>query len=169
MAVEIERKFLPASDAWRSAVTRSTRIVQGYLVGAEALAAGQAKAAVRVRVAGEHAWLTVKAAVAGPARSEFEYPLPLADATAMLQTLCGDVVEKVRHIVPLDGFEFEIDEFLGDNRGLVVIELELDEAAQAFPRPAWLGREVTDEVRYYNVNLARHAYVHWSDTERNAC
>jgi adenylate cyclase len=169
MPIEIERKFLPASEAWRNAVTRSTRIVQGYLAGAEALAAGQAKAAVRVRVAGEHAWLTVKAAVAGAARAEFEYPLPLADATAMLQTLCGDVVAKVRHIVPSNGFEFEIDEFLGDNRGLVVIEIELGEVAQAFPRPAWLGREVTDEVRYYNVNLARHAYVHWSDTERNAC
>lgn len=169
MAVEIERKFLPASDAWRSVVMRSTRIVQGYLIGAEALASGQVKAAVRVRIAGDEAWLTVKAAVAGVERAEFEYPLPVADATAMLQTLCGDVVEKTRHIVPLDGFEFEIDEFLGDNRGLVVIELELDEAAQAFPRAAWLGREVTDDVHYYNVNLARHPYVRWSDTERNAC
>lgn len=169
MGVEIERKFLPASDTWRSGVARSTRMLQGYLVGAEALASGQAKAAVRVRIAGDAAWLTVKAAVAGIERAEFEYPLPVADATAMLQTLCGDVVEKTRHIVPLDGFEFEIDEFLGDNRGLVVIELELAEAAQAFPRPKWLGREVTDQVRYYNVNLARHPYVHWSDTERNAC
>lgn len=169
MPVEIERKFLPASETWRSAITRSTRIVQGYLVGADALATGQAKAAVRVRVAGEQAWLTVKAAVAGVARDEYEYPLPLADAVAMLETLCGEVVEKTRHIVPIDDFEFEIDEFLGDNQGLVVIELELDDAAQAFPRPAWLGREVTDEVRYYNVNLARHAYVRWSDAERNAC
>lgn len=169
MGIEIERKFLPASDAWRGVVTRSTRIVQGYLVGAEALAAGQAKAAVRVRMAGDAAWFTVKSAVAGVARAEYEYPLPVVDAAAMLDSLCGEVVEKTRHLVPMAGFTFEIDQFLGDNDGLVVIEIELDDAGQAFPHPPWLGREVTAEQRYYNVNLARHPYVRWSDAERNAC
>lgn len=169
MPVEIERKFLPADESWRGGVTRSTRIVQGYLVGAEALAAGQARAAVRVRLAGEQAWLTVKAAVAGVARDEYEVPLPPDDAARMLETLCGDVIEKQRHIVPVEGFDFEVDEFLGDNQGLVVIELELDDARQVFPRPPWLGREVSEQVRYYNVNLARRPYARWTTAERNAC
>ncbi len=169
MAVEIERKFLAASDAWRAQVLRSERIVQGYLVGAPALEAGQARAAVRVRVAGDKAWLTVKAAVAGVERDEYEYPVPAADAEAMLQGLCIGTVEKRRHIVPVDGFEFEVDEFLGDNHGLVVIEIELDDADRPFPHPAWLGREVSAETRYYNVNLARRPFARWSDAERNAC
>lgn len=169
MQVEIERKFLPVDDGWRNGVTHSTRIVQGYLVGAAALAAGQAKAAVRVRLAGDHAWLTVKAALAGVARDEYEVPLPPADAARMLETLCGGVVEKQRHIVPVEGFDFEVDEFLGDNHGLVVIELELDDARQVFPRPPWLGREVSEQVRYYNVNLAQRPYVRWTNAERNAC
>lgn len=169
MPVEIERKFLPAGDDWRAGVVRIVSIAQGYLVGAQALDAGQARAAVRVRLADDAAWLTIKEAVAGVTRDEYEYPLPVPDAARMLETLCTAVIRKRRHIVPVAGFEFEVDEFLGDNQGLVVIELELDDADQAFPRPAWLGREVSGEVRYYNVNLARYPYREWTDSERNGC
>ena len=169
MPVEIERKFLPAGDAWRGGVVRTVSIAQGYLVGAQALDAGQARAAVRVRLAGESAWLTIKEAVAGVTRDEYEYSLPVPDAARMLETLCAAVVRKRRHIVAVGGFEFEVDEFLGDNQGLVVIEIELDDEDQEYPHPAWLGREVSGEVRYYNVNLARHPYRDWTGTERSGC
>lgn len=169
MPVEIERKFLPAGDGWRDAESGSSRIVQGYLVGAVALAAGQGKAAVRVRLQGGRATLTVKSAVAGAVRDEYEYPVPVADAERMLATLCVDVIEKQRHIVPIERFRFEVDEFLGASAGLTVVEIELDDPQQAFPRPPWLGREVTADARYYNVNLARHPFGRWSDAERAGC
>ena len=169
MGIEIERKFLLRDDAWRADSVRSRAMAQGYLVGAAALAAGQARAAVRVRVAGEEAWLTVKAAQAGVARAEYEVPLPLTDAREMLAHLCAGVIEKVRHYVPVAGFTFEIDEFAGANAGLVVAEVELPAAEAAYPRPAWLGREVTQEVRYYNVNLLQHPFCEWTVEEHAGC
>ena len=168
MAIEIERKFLPADDRWRGAVRRSERIAQGYLVGAQALHEGHARASVRVRRAGEQAWLNIKSAALGIERAEFEYPMPLADAEAMLASLCDGVLEKIRHHVEVDGTLFEVDEFLGDNTGLVVAEIELPAADASFPRPAWLGREVSALGRYYNVNLIAHPFARWSDAERAA-
>lgn len=168
MGVEIERKFLLRSDAWRPAVERSERIAQGYLVGAEALRAGLTRASVRVRRAGERAWLNIKSAQLGIERAEYEYPVPLADAEALLASLCDGVLEKFRHIVTVDGVVFEIDEFLGDNAGLVVAEVELDAPDAAFPRPDWLGREVSELGRYYNVNLIEHPYARWTPAERDA-
>lgn len=169
MPVEIERKFLTADEGWRRSVTQSYRIVQGYLAGARAIAAGASRAAVRVRLKDARAWLTVKSAVAGAVRDEYEYAIPVEDAERMLATLCGDVVEKQRHIVPADALRFEIDEFSGRNAGLVVAEIELPDPRHPFPRPRWLGREVTDEARYYNVNLASHPYTLWPDLERHPC
>lgn len=166
MAVEIERKFLLASARWRDSVARSQPIAQGYLVGARALRDGHARASVRVRRAGTQAWLNIKSATLGIERAEFEYPVPLTDAEAMLASLCDGVVEKVRHHVEVDGTLFEIDEFLGENAGLVVAEVELPAADAAFPRPAWLGREVSALARYYNVNLITHPFSRWSDAER---
>ncbi|EIM01418.1 CYTH domain protein [Rhodanobacter thiooxydans] len=168
MAIEIERKFLLANDDWRVAVERSESIAQGYLVGAQALRAGLAHASVRVRLAGERAWLNVKAATAGIARAEFEYPIPVDEAKAMLATLCDGVLEKTRHYVRVDGTVFEIDEFAGENAGLVVAEIELAAVDAAFPRPSWLGSEVSTQVRYYNVNLIAHPYRQWSPGERVA-
>jgi adenylate cyclase len=159
MAVEIERKFLLASDAWRAAVERSERLVQGYL--------GGERASVRVRIGGDSAFLNIKARVRGAERLEFEYPIPLADAEQMLDALSlPGRVEKIRHHLRLDGAHFEIDEFLGDSRGLLVAEIELDSVDAAFPRPAWLGREVTDESRFYNVALAERPYAQWTAQER---
>ncbi len=166
MTIEIERKFLLANDGWRAGVERSEPIAQGYLVGAQALRAGLAHASVRVRIAGERAWLNVKAATPGIARAEFEYPIPLDEAKAMLATLCDGVLEKTRHYLRFDGTLFEIDEFAGDNAGLVVAEVELPAVDAPFPRPPWLGSEVSTLVRYYNVNLIAHPYRQWSPAER---
>ncbi len=166
MGVEIERKFLLADDRWRSQVASSRRMVQGYLVDAEALERGLARSSVRVRVSGDEAWLNVKSAEPGIRRSEFEYPLPLPDAEVMLRDLCRGRVEKIRHLVPVQGHVFEIDEFRGDNAGLVVAELELPSTHAAFPHPPWLGREVSHMPRYCNVNLITHAWCDWSEAER---
>ena len=100
--------------------------------------------------------------------AEFEYPVPIADAEQMLADLCDGVVEKIRHHVIVDGVLFEIDEFFGENAGLVVAEVELPSADAAFPRPAWLGREVSHLARYYNVNLIAHPYARWTQEERAA-
>jgi adenylate cyclase len=163
MGIEIERKFLVVGDAWRGQVSRSEAMVQGYLAGPPA-----ARCSVRVRVAGEQAFLNIKSATPGIARDEYEYAIPPADAERMLATLAGDIVEKRRHYVDVDGHLFEVDEFGGDNAGLIVAELELDHVDAGFPRPAWLGREVSSLVRYYNLHLAAHPYARWSSAERNA-
>ncbi|MEP7044811.1 MAG: CYTH domain-containing protein [Dokdonella sp.] len=163
MGIEIERKFLVIGETWRDQVSRSEAMVQGYLAGPPS-----ARCSVRVRVAGEQAFLNIKSATPGIARDEYEYAIPLADAQRMLATLAGDVVEKRRHYVEVDGHVFEVDEFGGDNAGLLVAELELDHVDASLPRPAWLGREVSAFVRYYNLNLAAYPYSRWSEAERNA-
>jgi adenylate cyclase len=161
MPVEIERKFLVTSDAWRRDVSRSEPMAQGYLAGPPV-----SRCSVRVRIAGEKAWLNIKSATLGVERDEYEYAIPHADAERMLATLCGERVEKSRHHVIVAGHLFEVDEFLGENAGLVVAEIELSHADEPFERPAWLGREVTPIARYYNVNLASHPYSRWSEAER---
>lgn len=155
MAVEIERKFLLASKAWRSAVSHSERLAQGYL--------GGERASVRVRIGGDAAYLNIKARVRGAERLEFEYPIPIADAEQLLAELSlPGRIEKIRHRVVHAGAVWEVDEFLGDNAGLVVAEIELDHVDGVFERPDWLGREVTDDERYYNVALAERPYTQWS-------
>lgn len=166
MGIEIERKFLLASDAWRSQISRSQRLVQGYLVSAAAVTSGAARSSVRVRIGGDQAWLNIKSSNLGLARQEFEYEVPLADAEAMLVRLCDGVVEKIRHYVAHADHEFEIDEFFGANDGLVVAELELDSADEAYERPDWLGQEVSSLPRYYNLNLIAHPYSAWNAAER---
>ncbi len=168
MPIEIERKFLLADDSWRADIERSEPMAQGYLMGAQALRDGGARASVRARIAGELAWLNIKAATPGIARAEFDYPIPTGDARAMLATLCDGVLEKVRHHVRVDGVLFEIDEFSGDNDGLIVAEVELPAIDAPFPHPPWLGREVSALERYYNVNLIAHPYRQWSPNERAA-
>jgi adenylate cyclase len=156
MAIEIERKFLVRDDGWRRLVRRRELLRQGYL-------ANTARCSVRVRLAGERGWLSVKAMTPGIARAEYEVPVPAADAAAMLDGLCeGPLIEKWRHHVIYENREWEIDEFLGENAGLVIAELELEAADAAFARPPWLGAEVTDDVRYYNFRLATHPWSRWS-------
>ena len=161
MPVEIERKFLVTTDAWRRDVSRSERMAQGYLAGPPA-----SKCSVRVRIAGDVAHLNIKSVALGIERDEYEYEIPLADAERLLATLAGNRVEKVRHFVEIGEHIFEVDEFTGDNAGLVVAEVELDDANETFPHPEWLGREVSPVARYYNLNLATHPYSRWSADER---
>ena len=168
MGIEIERKFLLANDDWRAAVTSSMHIAQGYLVDVRALRDGTARASVRVRISGDRAWLNIKSVELGVARAEYELPLPLHDAQSMIATLCNGVLEKIRHHVEIDGWLFEIDEFLDANSGLFVAEVELPAKDAAFPRPTWLGREVSHLARYYNVNLLEHPFSDWNDDERIA-
>ncbi|MGH8443652.1 MAG: CYTH domain-containing protein [Solimonas sp.] len=159
MGLEIERKFLVVGDAWRDEVSRSLEMRQGYLTR-------EGQASVRVRLEGEAAKLNIKAAVVGSARAEYEYDIPPADCRQLLETLCVGRVEKVRHYIERDGLTWEVDEFSGDNAGLVVAEVELDRVDQAIVRPAWLGRELTDDRRYYNHYLALHPYAGWPEGER---
>ena len=161
MAIEIERKFRVTGSGWRAAVRTSTLLRHGYL-------ANTARASVRVRVAGEQAWLSVKAMTPGRARAEYEFPIPCSDAQEMLQLCEGPLVEKRRHIVVHGGDEWEVDEFLGENAGLVVAELELNSEQQRFSHPDWLGAEVTDDERYYNFRLSQQPYSRWSERQRNA-
>ena len=160
MAVEIERKFKVLNDDWRHVVRTSTLLRQGYLAKTEL-------ALVRVRLAGDQGWLSVKAMTRGPARAEYEAAIAAADANEMLLALCeGPLIEKWRYIVPHEGNEWEIDEFLGLNAGLVIAELELDSVQQQFVAPAWLGAEVTLDERYYNFSLSQHPYSRWPENLR---
>lgn len=162
MSIEIERKFLLAGDGWRAATAGRARLRQGYV-------ANTARCSVRVRVAGGMAWLSLKGMQRGLSRDEFEYPVPPADAGRMLESLCtGPCVEKWRHRVPVGAHVFEVDEFLGDNAGLVLAEVELGAEDEAFERPGWLGEEVTEVPRYYSFLLAERPFAAWSAAARAA-
>ena len=152
MAIEIERKFLVLGDAWRQA--NPLRLPQGYLNRDKART-------VRVRIAGEQAFLTIKGASRGATRAEFEYEIPLQDAEQLLALSDGPVVEKFRHVLDYQGLTWEVDEFLGDNAGLVVAEVELASEAQPIELPDWVGEGVTHDVRYFNSNLAAHPFSRW--------
>ena len=166
MGIEIERKFLVAGDGWRAAAHAVLPMAQGYLNGLGAMDRGEQKASVRVRIQGDAAFLNLKSRELGRTRQEFDYPIPVADARALLALCVGGTIDKRRHLVRHGGHLWEVDEFLGDNAGLVVAEIELASADEAFDMPAWAGREVTEEARYYNLALASHPYVRWSAGER---
>jgi adenylate cyclase len=142
MAVEIEHKFLVRDERWRREVERSVRMRQGYLTS-------DARCSVRVRVADDQGFLNIKSGTLGIQRSEYEYPIPLAEAEEILDTLCEKpLLEKTRHYLRFDGRLWEIDEFAGANAGLIVAD--------------WVGEEVSHDLRYYNSQLARHPYTTWS-------
>lgn len=150
MAYEIERKFLVCSGEWRSQVADSMQIRQAYLAANETLS-------VRVRlVNGTRATLSIKSRTAGLLRQEFEYEIPSADAVSLMELRKGALIEKERHRVPSGTLSWEIDVFGGENEGLIIAEIELEHADQAFERPDWLGDEVTNDERYYNFALAMH-------------
>ncbi|HPA01233.1 MAG TPA: CYTH domain-containing protein [Chiayiivirga sp.] len=169
MPIEIERKFLPANDAWRARVARSQRMAQGYLNDARAVREGAQNVSMRVRIAGQDAHLNLKSRELGAYRQEFEYPIPLADAEALLALCVGGCIEKLRHHVRHGAHEWEIDEFFGENAGLVVAEIELSAVDEEFEKPDWLGAEVTDKPRYYNLTLAERPYSQWTSEEKTAC
>jgi adenylate cyclase len=161
MGVEIERKFLIREgyeNQWQGNVT-GTAYVQGYL-------SRERGRTVRVRIAGQKAFITIKGEVRGISRAEFEYAIPVEDARAML-TLCdGPLVEKTRHLIPHEGHIWEIDVFHGNNEGLTVAEIELKDEEQEVPLPGWAGREVTGDQRYYNSSLSQHPYREWKEGVR---
>ena len=163
MAREIERKFLLINDDWRSLVKQKTRFVQGYLNQIEA---GQSKSSIRIRIEGEQANINIKSLEIGLSRDEYEYPVPLDDAEQMLAKLAvGPIIEKNRYLVDFAGLTWEIDEFFGDNAGLVIAEVELEHENQAITMPEWAGSEVTHDVKYYNISLSKHPYKDWKPNE----
>lgn len=166
MGIEIERKFLVTGDGWRTAAHRVVPMAQGYLNDLAAMDTGAMKASVRVRIAGDGAFLNLKSRELGHTRQEFDYPIPVEDARALLALSVGGLVDKRRHYVDFDGRLWEVDEFLGDNAGLVVAEIELESADASFSLPGWVGAEVTDSARYYNLALATRPYARWSEAER---
>lgn len=153
MAVEIERKFLVVGDEWREAP--STFYCQGYLNR-------DRKRTVRVRVAGDQAFLTIKGPTVGASRSEFEYAIPVADAKEMFPLCEQPLIEKNRHIIKHGGLTWEVDDFLGANAGLVVAEVELECESQQVSLPDWIGEEVTGDSRYYNSRLSQQPYSSWA-------
>ncbi|MEM9091339.1 MAG: CYTH domain-containing protein [Cyanobacteria bacterium P01_F01_bin.53] len=155
MAQEIERKFLVTNDSWRT-LAKGQPYCQGYLATAEP---GQS---VRVRIAGDQGFLTIKGPAQGVTRAEFEYSIPVADAQKMLETLCQrPFIQKMRYRLPIDDVVWEIDEFEGENAGLIVAEVELHSEEQPFERPDWLGEEVSGQTRYYNSSLVKNPYSNW--------
>lgn len=159
MPREIERKFLPKNDAWRPLAHRRKRMSQGYL-------ASGGRLSVRVRLAGDEAWLNIKAGGLVASRQEYEYSIPVDEARELLALAEGALIDKTRHFVEHGGKTWEVDEFHGDNSGLVVAELELEREDEPFPHPPWLGIEVTQLPRYYNVCLVKHPYRAWTEAER---
>jgi len=154
MSIEIERKFLLRNDAWRT-LGQGTTYRQGYL-------SVEPARSVRVRLAGAQAWLTIKGKSEGISRQEYEYEIPVEDAIHMLDHLCQQpLIEKVRYRIHLDGLCWEVDEFSGANRGLIMAEVELDHPDQAVNLPDWIGEEVTGDPRYYNAAMVANPFTTW--------
>lgn len=154
MSKEIERKFLVNSDDWRALVD-GHYYCQGYVPT-------QGKQTVRVRIIENQAYLTLKGPTVGISRSEFEYEIPAADAQTILAELCQKpFIEKYRYRIPDGEVVWEVDEFLGENRGLILAEVELTHAEQVINLPIWIGEEVTGDPRYYNSNLVKNPFQHW--------
>lgn len=154
MGLEIERRFLLKNDRWREYVRETRTLHQGYL-------SVEKERSIRVRITQGQAWLTLKGFISDVSRSEFEYPVPVEDAQAILETMCVFKVEKIRHIVEYQGIRFEIDEFAGSNAPLVLAELELPSEDARYPQPDWLGEEVTSDGRFTNAYLSKHPYASW--------
>lgn len=154
MAKEIERKFLVTGDQWRQ-LAKGTVYRQGYLSVVK-------ERVVRVRTIGNTGYLTIKGITVGASRLEYEYEISVSDSNEMLDQLCQKpIIEKKRYKVDFEGLTWEIDEFFGDNDGLIVAEVELEDEDQEFEKPQWIGEEVTSDPRYFNSNLTRHPFTKW--------
>jgi adenylate cyclase len=153
MALEIERKFLVNENNWRNG--QGTMYRQGYLNSDE-------NRNVRVRVIDDRGYLTVKGISQGATRVEYEYEIPKPDAESMLDNLCEQpLIIKKRFKIEFKGFVWEVDEFLGENQGLIIAELELESETQTFIKPKWIGVEVTGDPKYFNSNLIHRPYNKW--------
>jgi adenylate cyclase len=154
MPLEIERKFLLRSDAWKDLTTQAIPMRQGYLKADE-------HSTVRVRVTGQAGFLTVKGPSVGAVRSEFEYAIPVDQALAMLELCALPIIAKTRYLVPFGGHLWEVDVFAGANEGLILAEIELETENESFLLPEWVGEERTGNDRYYNSSLARLPFSEW--------
>ncbi len=155
MAVEIERKFLLKDQRWRETAEQGKPYCQGYL-------SEGGPGSVRVRIEGNVAKLNIKSATLNMSRLEYEYDIPVVEAKEMLDSICiKPLIEKTRYHVWYEGKCWEVDEFIGDNEGLVVAEVELESEHESIALPAWVGEEVTADSRYYNVSLVKHPYKDW--------
>ncbi|MFN3197353.1 MAG: CYTH domain-containing protein [Bradymonadia bacterium] len=158
MATEIERKYLVRGDTWRT--SEGVHYLQGYLADQDGMT-------VRVRMAGPKGKLTIKGPSQGATRAEFEYSIPPEDARAMLETLCtGPLIDKQRYTVMVGDHEWVIDEFTGDNAGLIIAEIELTSEDEAFEMPEWAGVEVTAHGRFFNSQLVKHPFNTWTPAEQ---
>jgi adenylate cyclase len=156
MAIEIEHKFLLSNDNWRNYITSSVKYRQGYL-------SSQATSSIRVRISDNNAWINIKSATIGTCRNEYEYEIPLDDANEIIENLCKKpVINKTRHFVTHGNHTWEIDEFHNENQGLIVAEIELTTLDEEFTKPDWIGNDVTNDLRYYNNNLANNPYLEWT-------
>lgn len=157
MALEIERKFLVTSDAYKKESVKQTQIIQGYLSSAP-------ERSVRVRIKGNKGYITIKGKSndTGTSRYEWEKEILVSEAEELLRICELGVIHKTRFEVNVGAFTFEVDEFYGDNQGLVVAEVELSDELDQFDKPEWVGEEVTGDVRYYNSMLKRQPYTTWT-------
>ena len=155
MALEIERKFLVA-EGFKPSATIFFRISQGYLNSSP-------ERTVRVRIKGDKGFLTIKGLSSenGVSRYEWEKEIPVSEAADLLRLCEPVIIDKTRYIIEADGHTFEVDEFHGDNEGLILAEIELSSEDEAFTKPSWLGKEVTGDARYYNSMLMKHPYKNW--------
>lgn len=154
MGKEIEKKFLIINDDWRR-LGKGEPYCQGYLNAEKGRT-------VRVRTINDRGILTIKGPSVGAARLEYEYDIPVKEAREMLKELCyKPLIEKTRYKIPFAGFTWEVDEFTGENEGLIFSEIELEYEGQQFEIPPWIGKEVTDDSRYYNANLIKNPFSNW--------
>jgi len=154
MGKEIERKFLVKSDSFKK-LAKGDKYRQGYLNSMK-------ERVVRVRTINDKGFLTVKGITTGATRAEYEYPIPVKDADAMLDDLCEKpLIEKNRYKISFEGFIWEVDEFFGENQGLICAEIELEQEDQIFERPEWIADEVTGDPKYFNSNLIQNPYRKW--------
>ncbi|MCC0178630.1 CYTH domain-containing protein [Waterburya agarophytonicola K14] len=164
MGIEIERKYLVKKAEWRShkeklnqnVLALGIKYYQGYLPTSN-------ETTVRIRIIGEHSYLTIKSKTTGHTRAEFEYPIPLEDGQQILENLClRPIIEKVRYQVNYGGLIWEVDEFFGENQGLIIAEVELENETQNIDIPSWIEREVNDK-KYFNSSLIKYPYNQWQD------
>lgn len=160
--MEIERKFLIKSQEFKSRAYKILRIRQAYLNSSP-------ERNVRIRITDDSAYLTIKGSTSedGTSRYEWEKEILLADAEALLELCEPGVIDKTRHLVKYRSHLYEVDEFHGANTGLIVAEIELDSADEKFAKPAWLGKEVTGDRRYYNASLLKHPFSEWNEADES--
>lgn len=154
--VEIERKFLVKSEEFKTQASKKFRIIQGFLNT-------HPERTVRIRIRGDQAFLTIKGKSSknGLTRFEWEKEIPVVEAEELMKLCEPGIIEKMRYLVEIEEHTFEIDEFFGENQGLIVAEIELHSENDTFEKPEWLGEEVTGEIRYYNSQLSKNPFINW--------